>query len=74
MDWDGKGGGEEWGDVEGGETIIRIYVIREKNLFSIKGEKEKKYMGECFRQYITRGVKISRIHYQWPPFRIPLTK
>lgn len=41
MDWDGKGGGEEWGDVEGGETIIRIYVIREKNLFSIKGEKEK---------------------------------
>lgn len=46
MDWDGKGGGEEWGDVEGGETIIRIYVIREKNSFSIKVGKGKKNIWE----------------------------
>ena len=27
---------EELGGVEGGETIIRIYYLRKKNLFSIK--------------------------------------
>ena len=33
-------GGKEPGGVEGGETVIRIYYVRKKNLFSIKGKKE----------------------------------
>lgn len=39
MDPDGRGEESELG-VEGGETVIRIYYAREKNLFSIRGEKE----------------------------------
>lgn len=30
MDSDGKGRGEELGDEEGGETVIRIYYVRKK--------------------------------------------
>lgn len=32
-------GGEELRGIEGGETVIRIFCIKEKNLFSIKGIK-----------------------------------
>lgn len=32
---EGRGGGKGQGDIEGRETISRIYCIREKNLFSI---------------------------------------
>ena len=40
-DPDGRGGGEELGRTEGGETIIKIYYVKKKNLFAIK-EKRKK--------------------------------
>lgn len=36
VDLDGRGGVEEMGRVEGDETIIRIWYVREKNLFSIE--------------------------------------
>lgn len=42
MDLYGRGLGEELGGVEGGVIMIRIYYVRKKNLFSIKG---KKYLG-----------------------------
>lgn len=32
----GKGGGHEQGEVEERETRIRVYCMKEKNLFSIK--------------------------------------
>lgn len=31
------GSGKDLGGVEEGETVIRIYDVRKKNLFSIKG-------------------------------------
>lgn len=34
MDLDGRGGEEELGGKEGGETIIRIYCIRKKSIFN----------------------------------------
>lgn len=37
MDLDGRRGGEELGRAEGEETVFRIYCMRGKNLFSIKG-------------------------------------
>jgi hypothetical protein len=36
-DLHGRGGGEGLRGVEGGETVIRIYFMR-NNLFSIEGE------------------------------------
>ena len=41
MDWDGRGGGEGLGGVEGGETIIRIYYVRNESIFN-EGEGVKK--------------------------------
>lgn len=37
MDADGRGGGEELGRVEGGETIKNIYYMRKESIFN-KGE------------------------------------
>lgn len=37
---DGRGGGEEPG-VEGGETVIRIYLMKKKNLMFNLEEKER---------------------------------
>lgn len=34
--------GEELGEVKGRETVIRIYHVRGRNLFSIKVKKEKR--------------------------------
>lgn len=31
---DGRGGGEELGEVEGGEAIIRTYYMRKKSIFN----------------------------------------
>lgn len=36
IDQDGTGVGEDVRGAEGGETVIKIYFIQEKNLFSIK--------------------------------------
>lgn len=41
VDWDGRGGGEGLGGVEGGETIIRIYYVRNESIFN-EGEGVKK--------------------------------
>jgi hypothetical protein len=40
VDPDGRGGGEELGGVEGGETVIRTCFARGE-LFSIKGENNR---------------------------------
>jgi hypothetical protein len=39
VDPDGRRGGEELGGEEGGKTVIRIYYVREKKLFSKIGRK-----------------------------------
>lgn len=40
MDPDGKGGGEELREVEGEETIVRIYFVTKTSIFNKRG-KEK---------------------------------
>lgn len=47
-DPDGRGGGEELGRTEGGETIIKIYYVKEKKSTCNK-RKEKKKSG-CKRK------------------------
>lgn len=42
VDPDGRGGGEELGGAEGGETVIKIQKVRGEELFSIKGNKTEK--------------------------------
>lgn len=41
------GGEEELGEAEDGETVIRIYYRRKKNLFSIKGEEKPVNFSIC---------------------------
>lgn len=38
VDPDGKGGGEELGEVEGGETVIRTDFVRKESIFNIRNE------------------------------------
>jgi hypothetical protein len=42
MDQGGTGRGEELGNVEGGETVIRIYYVRKKSIFNKWKEKSIK--------------------------------
>lgn len=42
MEPDERGIREDMEEAQGRETVIRIYYLREKNLFSIKGKKKRK--------------------------------
>lgn len=39
--------GEELVELEGGETIARIYYVRGKSLFSLNEEKKKYFPSQC---------------------------
>ena len=41
VDLDVRGDGEKSGEAEGGEAVIKVYHLKKKNVFSIKGEKGK---------------------------------
>lgn len=42
VDLDGRGYGEELGEAEGGETVIRVYYVKKKqSIFNIRVKKEK---------------------------------
>jgi hypothetical protein len=39
VDPGGRGGGEELGGVEGGETVIRMYFVKKNSIIIKRGEK-----------------------------------
>lgn len=41
-DPEGRGGGKDLGEEEGGEMTIRIYCMRKEFIFSKRGKKERK--------------------------------
>lgn len=56
---DVRGGGKELGEVERGETLIRIYYVRKKIYFKKKKEEEKMMMKKTMRKRRRRKRKAA---------------
>lgn len=41
LDFGGRGGGEELVEIDGKETILRLYYMRNKSVFNKRGNKNK---------------------------------